>query len=481
MAGLSQKVSAGTNYLFFILIILGFLALFNFLSLRHFSRIDLTENKIYTLSPASKKIASHLDDVVNIKCYFSKKLPPYVVNLKRQVKDILDEYQAYAKGNLQVEFLDPAEDPALERKMRFMGIPQVQMNILEKDQATSTNVYMGIAVSYEDKQEVIPFVRDINNLEYEITSSILKVTRKEKKTMGFLSGHDEHDIYGDYQNIRKLLEREYEVEKVELSEGKPIPSHIDLLAIAGPKRLSERDKYEIDQYIMRGGKVFFLIDVITVPEGSIQATYRESNLKDLLENYGVRITKNLVLDRFNTYISFQTGYTIVRTPYPFFVKVVKTGFDPEHPIVNQLESMVLPWVSALEVLKDTHKDLNFTVLAQSSQYSWLQKGMYNLNPTQRFFPNPDDIKPYPLAVLVKGKFKSFYADKEIPPVEEKESEENKTDTSKDKKEAEERKTLKQCEKETQIIVVANSRFIENNFINQPGNQAFFLNAVDWFT
>ena len=195
MASLSRKISASTNFLFFVLIIVGFLVLINFLATRHFGRLDLTQNKLYTLSDSSKKVVSTLDDIVKVTCYFSKNLPSYVIPLKQQVSDILDEYRAYAKGNIQIEFLDPTEDPALAQKLRFMGIPQVQLNIMEKDQASATNVYMGVAVSYEDKQEVIPFVKDVNNLEYEITSSILKVTRKEKKTVGFLTGHEEHTIY----------------------------------------------------------------------------------------------------------------------------------------------------------------------------------------------------------------------------------------------------------------------------------------------
>jgi len=478
MAGFSKKIGPGTNLLFLILIVLGFLILISFLSLRHFTRFDLTQNEIYTLSASSQRIASQLDDIVNIKCYFSKKLPPYVVSLKQQVNDMLDEYKAFAEGNVQVEFLDPAEDPALAQKMRFMGIPQVQMNILEKDQATSTNVYMGIAVRYEDKQQVIPFVRDVSNLEYELTSSILKVSRKEKKTVGFLTGHDEKDVYSEFENVRKALERQYEVEKVDISEGTPVPSRIDLLVVAGPSSLSEQDKYELDQYIMRGGKVFFLIDIINVPQGSMQASYRETNLKDLLENYGVRITKNLVLDRINTYISYQTGFNIVRAPYPFYPKIIKTGLDPNHPIVNQLESMMFPWVSALEVLKDTHKDLAFSVLAQSSKHSWLQKGMYNINPTQQFMPQPEDIKPYPLAVLVNGKFKSFYADKAIPSAQESDEEE---ETEPQEEQKTKRETLKECAGETKILVVSNARFLESNFTNQPGNMEFFLNAVDWFT
>lgn len=476
MASLSRKISASTNFLFFALIIVGFLVLINFLAMRHFGRLDLTQNKLYTLSNSSINVASTLDDIVKVTCYFSKNLPSYVMPLKQQVNDILDEYRAYAKGNIQIEFLDPTEDPALAQKLRFMGIPQVQLNIMEKDQASATNVYMGVAVSYEDKQEVIPFVRDVNNLEYEITSSILKVTRKEKKTVGFLTGHEEHAIYGDYQTVHKALTREYEVEEINLSSGQAVPNNINVLVVAGPSRLTEQDKYAIDQYIMKGGKVVFLIDIVTIPpEGAAQASYRETDLIDMLENYGVRVTKNLVLDRFNMLITFQTGYTILRAPYPFYVKVVKeeNGFNPDNPIVNQFSSMVFPWVSALEPLKDSYKDLQFTVLAQSSQYSWLQKGMYDLSPLQKFMPQPEDIKPYPLAMLVNGKFKSLFVDKEVP-LQKKSAEEGKPHKEK-------QETIKQCEKGNQILVVANARFINDNYAEIPGNIEFFLNAVDWFT
>ena len=476
MASLSRKISASTNLLFFVLIIVGFLVLINFLAMRHFSRVDLTKNKLYTLSDSSIKVASTLDDIVKVTCYFSKNLPSYVVPLKQQVNDLLDEYRAYAKGNIRIEFFDPTEDPALAQKLRFMGIPQVQLNIMEKDQASAINVYMSVAVSYEDKQEVIPFVKDVNNLEYEITSSILKVIRKETKTVGFLTGHEEHALRGDYQTVHKVLTRLYEVEEVTLSAGQHVPNHINILVVAGPNRLTEQDKYAVDQHIMKGGKVVFLIDIVTIPpEGAAQALYRESNLIDMLENYGVRVTKNLVLDQFNMLITFQTGYTILRAPYPFYVKVVKeeNGFNPDNPIVNQLSSMVFPWVSALEPLKNTHKDLQFTVLAQSSQHSWLQKGMYDLNPLQQFMPPPEDIKPYPLAILVSGKFKSFFADKEVPRVK-KSAEEEKTHEEK-------QETIKQCEKGNQVLVVANARFINDNYAEIPGNIEFFLNAIDWFT
>ncbi|MBN2467550.1 MAG: GldG family protein [Deltaproteobacteria bacterium] len=481
MADLSKKIGAGTNYFLLILIILGFLFLINYLSVRHFTRVDLTETKMYSLSDSSKRMAAELNDIVAVKCYISKKLPPYLVDLKQKLNDILEEYTAYSKNNITIEFIDPTEDPALENKMRFMGIPQVQMNILEKDQATSTNVYMGIAVSYEDKQEVIPFVKDVNNFEYDLTNAILKVTREEKKTVGFLSGHGEHDIYRDYSTIRSALERQYAVETVDISNGNPVPSHINVLVVAGPEGLPERDKYEIDQFIMKGGRVFFLIDIITISEGTIQASYRDTNLTDLLEHYGVALGKHLVLDRVNTYITFQTGYTIIRSPYPFFPKVIEAGLDSEHPIVNQLESIVFPWATYLELLQDTSSEFHHTVLAQTSPYSWLQRGMYNLNPNQQFMPQKDDIKEYPLAMLVSGKFTSFYADKETPPLLEPEENEEQAAAQRGDSPSKPRKTVKECAEENYILVVSNAQFIADDYCNQPGNGEFFLNAVDWST
>lgn len=476
MANISRKISAGSNLIFFVVIMVGFFALVNYFSSRHFGRLDLTETKVYSLSEATKKIAAGLDDVVTIKCYFSTKLPPYVLSIKQRVDDMLDEYRAYAKGNIQVEFIDPAEDPEVQKRMQFIGIPQVQMNILEKDQASATMVYMGIAVSYEDQQEVIPFLKNTDNLEYDLTSSILKVTRKEKKTVGFLSGHSEYDIYENYATVRNALSKQYQIEKVDTSEGKPVPDHIDVLVIAGPDGLTDRDKYEIDQYIMRGGKVFFLIDIITIPEGTVQASYRQSNISDLLENYGVKLTRNLVLDRLNMFITFQTGYTIVRTPYPLFPKIVEAGLDRESPIVNQLESLVLPWAGSLEVLRDTHPDIKFTVLAQSSPYSWVQKGMYNISPAQQFAPDSEeDVRQYPLAVWAQGKFKSFYTDKAVPPVEKPGGAEKQKPENAEVKKPE---TVKECQEEGQILVVANAKFLEDNFVSNPGNLEFFLNALD---
>jgi len=104
----TKKIKYGSNLFIIILIIIGILAVINFLSLRHFKRLDLTEGKIYSVSESTKRALTRLTDLVNIKVYFSKELPPQLATLDRQVKDILDEYKAYSQDNLRIEFIDPA-------------------------------------------------------------------------------------------------------------------------------------------------------------------------------------------------------------------------------------------------------------------------------------------------------------------------------------------------------------------------------------
>jgi len=148
--------------------------------------------------------------------------------------------------------------------------------------------------------------------------------------------------------------------------------------------------------------------------------------------------------------------------------------------------MVLPWAGALEPLSEANPDLDITVLASSSPHSWVQKGMYNINPSQEYQPpSEEDVKQYPLAVWVQGSFKSFFADKEVPPVESEtpdtEADAEKQQESEEGQPGTDRETITRSPEDTQILVVANSRFLEDNFITNAGNLEFMLNALDWST
>ncbi len=477
----SSKLKASSHSLLLVVLLLAILSLVNFLGLESFVRLDLTQNKEFTISPASRHLIGSLSDPLYIKVYFSRDLPPYLVTLQRQVQDLLAEYRAYSGGKLTVKYIDPTGDPQIEQQVRQLGIPKVQLNIIEKDRAQVQPAYLGLAILYEDKKEVIPLVQRVDNLEYELTTRISKLTNTQIKTIAFLTGHQERNIQAEYSQLRQALEKQYRVTTVETAPGKPVPEEVNTLVVAKPEGLSARDKYELDQFLMRGGKLIFLLDWVKLEQG-LNAVTIESQAEDLLEHYGVKLSHDLVLDgRFNAAASFSAGMFNFRVPYPYWVRVVRSGLAADHPALYGLETVIFPWTSSLTLLEDKLKEQEVIKLASSSAYSWNKVARrFNLNPRQQFMP-PANLTSYPLAVAINGKFNSFYADKEIPPVKSErklEAEGQPTEKLELKIDAE-RKTIKQSP-ETQLIVISNSRLLTNSIVRQfGGNFLFFLNLVDW--
>lgn len=473
-----RTVSYGTGALVTTVLVAGILVIVNAFSYRHFSRVDLTENKRFTISDSTREVLAGLDDVVNIQVYLSEKLPPYMVTITDQIRDILEEYQVHGRGTIEVEYIDPGDDPAAQQKLRFMGIPQLRLNIIEKDQAAVANVYMGLAVLYGDNKEIIPALTDMETFEYELTSKIVRITSDTVQTVGFLAGHGEPSIAGELATVNNLLKEQYYTKTVQTGEGEKIPADIAALVVAGPGDMTARDLFEIDQYLMAGGKVLFLLDAIDVQQQrGMQATPLKTPVLDLVAHYGVTVQPELVLDQLNANASFQSGMFNIFVPYPFWVRAVCQSIETDHPIVSGLESLVLPWVSPLELDAEKLRENESTVLARSSQYSWLQKDYFDLNPRQDFYPDAGQMQPRVLAVAVQGTFRSYFAGTDVPPVEKDE----KTSGTDVIPTGEPDRTVIAESPQTRIIVAGTSRFITGNFPEQfEGNRTFFQNAVDWF-
>ena len=473
-----KKLLYGTNTVVLALVILGIVLAINFLSKRFFNRLDLTENKMYTISKSTKKKLKELDDVVRIEAYFSKS-PVQVSRIRGEVKDMLDEYDAFGSGNLKIDFLPIGDDEDFKQNLRFMGIPEVQVNVREKDKIEVANVYMGIAILYEDKKEVIPVIQNTSSLEYDLTSAIIKLTNKETSTIGFLAGHDEFDINAQNNaQLRQELAKQYEIQTVEIKDGKPIDEKISTLVVAGPKStIGEREKYEIDQFIMRGGKAIFLIDSINMPPGTIQANPLSTGLNDLLTHHGVKLGNNLVADyaSHDNLTYSQGGFMTVTRPYPYFPKVLKefkfltgetsSGLAVDHMITGRLDSLTLPWTSSLEIV--SNEQIKANILAQTSKGSSTVQSPYDLNPgSQRFRPPSSSQKSFPVAAILSGEFKSFYNGKDIPPIADNEDE-TADDSSPE--------TIIEG-KPTKIVVVGTSQIL--NQVSREG-MTFFQNTLDY--
>ena len=177
-----------------LVLVIGIVIFLNIIAVRIFTRFDLTSTKMYTLSDASKNLVKSLDDKFTVKAYFTGELPAPYNNHRRYLQDQLDEYRAYGGRNFQYEFIDPSKKEELEQEAQKNGIPPVQVQVVKEDKFQVEKAYMGLVFLYGDKQEKLPVVQNVANLEYEISSAIKKLTSKELKKVGFLTGHGEPEL-----------------------------------------------------------------------------------------------------------------------------------------------------------------------------------------------------------------------------------------------------------------------------------------------
>ena len=203
------------------------LILLNLISRNWYKRYDLTDTKMYSLSSSTEQVIKKIDDLLNIKVYFSENLPGEYGNNRRYLQDILEEYAAISKGNIRFEFYVPDSDDELEKEAQKSGVQPVQLQVIEKDEAVVKKVFMGVAIYFEDKREVIPVVLSTTGLEYEITTRIKKLVEKDKKFVGIINPNDDVQT----NTFSQILRQRYEVRPIDLSNE--IPNNINVLILTG--------------------------------------------------------------------------------------------------------------------------------------------------------------------------------------------------------------------------------------------------------
>lgn len=450
-------------------LIIAIIVMINFIAHNHFVRVDLTKNQLYAISDTSKEIVKNLDDIVQIKVYFSDELPNNLLTVRQYIGDILDEFNSYSNGNLKIEFLNSNDDKFKDGVKKY-GIPEIQMNIVEKDKMVVKNGYLGVAVVYGDKFETIPVVQNLLNIEYNLISGIKKVTSDRTYNIAFVSGHNEPILdrkvaLEQGQNSISLLvdnlKKNYNVSSVDLTTQDVDLSSIDTLFLVGPKENLKDDEIEkIDSFVHNGGNLIVFADAIDI-NSDFQAIPMDLNINDLLNKYGINIEKQFILDSINEMATFNQGFMNFILNYPLWVKAVNENFNQNNPIVTKLSSISFPWVSSF-TLSDVD-GIKQNILVNSSNKAWLENEPFNINPNE--IQNVLDKKQYPLAVLLNTSF-----NKEDVKVDEKKSEKN----------TEEK--LNQNTTNSNILFVPNSRFITNTYLNKfRNNLVFVMNAVDFVT
>ncbi len=372
------------SLIIFIVITIAAVILVNMISKNWFFRWDLTDNNMYSLSDSSKKVLDKIDDLLTMKVYFSENLPGEYGNNRRYLQDILEEYEAFSKGNIRFEFFPPDNDEKLEEDAQKYGIQPVQLQVIENDKVEIKKVYMGLVCIYEDKREAIPVIQTTTGLEYDITTTIKKLINDQKRTVGLATIGDQ-EVKND--NLRQTIGETYKVMPVSLSS--PVPADIATLLINGVEdSLSTDEMTNLRQFVARGGNILIAQSRVKADIQQQTASGIQSNIFSLLDEYGLKLKENLVLDRQcgQVTISQNRGFFRMNSQvdYPFFPLVRSFG---DNVMVKGLEQLRLLFTSEIEDLSpgvpDTLDSGNKLVpLLYTSDHSTTVEQFYNLNPIE---------------------------------------------------------------------------------------------------
>ncbi len=476
-------------------LVLGVLILVNVLSLRYFLRFDLTKNQQYSISESTIGILSELDDIVEVKAYFSSDLPPQFIPVQRYVKDLLGEYAAYGSGNFDFEFVDPNVDFDAAQEARKVGVEQVRMQVRENDSFQVKNGYMGIGIFYAGNAAGIPVVQqsEIGSLEYDLTSLIVKMSQQRVQTVAFLQGHGEHEISQSVglpgqqslglSTLNQVLSQTYKVSTVDFAKQQTLDG-VDVLIVAGAKRdLTERDVFEIDQFLLKGGKAIFLVDAIQQIQGGTTVENLDTNLNTLFEPLGVTVNQSLMLDKISELAQFSEGPgRVFFLQYPAFIRLVSQNFSA-NPIVAKMEAAVVRFVSHLTI---TQKEgLDYDAFMRTSEQSWHQVAPFNSAPNSLPAPEADKSGSQAVVTTVSGLFPRLSSSTSVPPLQrwsEVVGEDFQLEAVIPDQNRTGREILTEAQAEASIIIMADSDFVLDPYVRQNQTPLVLVqNMVDSLT
>ena len=416
--------------------------LVNFVASNFFTRFDFTAEKRYTLSPITKNILAGLQDQVQITVYLEGDFPAGFKRLRNSTNDLLQDFDSYAGGKLQFDFVNPitgdqkSQEEAYQRLIA-MGIEPTNLSVKTEDGMSQKLIFPAALITYKGIQIPVKLLQNragispeevlnnsIQNLEYAFASAIKKVTTGGSVRIGFTEGHGElNDL--QLSDAMKSLGDSYEVGRVNLAT---IPfdglDRLKVLIIAKPvKPFSEEDKYKIDYFVMHGGSVIWSIDQVNAELDSLRGSEeqlafpKKLDLDDILFKYGVRLNYDLIADMNAAQIPLNVGDVggqsqIQLLPwlfYPVFVPIAT------HPVVKNLDGIKSEFPGTIDLI--AVKNVRSEVILSSSPYSrkleiptMLSLRMVEQEPDPSLFQST----PMPAGVLLEGNFSSNFKNRPIP-------------------------------------------------------------------
>ena len=501
------KLNVYVNSLIGVVVIFIGLVLFNTITAQLKFKADLTEGDLFTLSEGSKKLLEDLKEEgdgskLEIRFYLTqgeKGVPVFVSEHGRRIEDLLDQYQEYAGSNIELKKINPRRDTDEEELAVNDGI-QLLMNAF----------YVGMAVSFLDTTEVIPFFDPAKSttLEYDISRAIKNVLKlkEDRQTIGVMSSLN---VWGgpDASNpmammnrgaqqppwfFLRQLQQDFNVERLEATATE-ISDDIDLLLVIHPKNISDATEYAIDQFVLSGRKLIVFADPLALkdegnnqnPQMRIPGMGGASTLSRLFTKWGVNFENSKVVADFNFRLNQRDPLSRGRI-MPAYLALGKKAFNQEEIVTRDLGSIRMPYAGSFDV-SNLATGLTAKELISSSDQAKLVDGMSSQFNGEKimdsFLTGSEDGKPtgtnkFALAVKISGTFTTAFPD-------------GKPGSSGDEEESDEEKTtnsnhLKESESENHVCLIGDTDLLsEEHFLIQQRfllsqNVSFVQNIVDHF-
>ncbi len=420
-------------------------------------RLDLTPGNVYTLSNATKSLLGDLADLVTIKLFVSRELPPEIALLKRDIDDVLSDFRSAGKGKVRIVELDPADDAEAATEAQSLGIPPVQFNVVGQAELQVKEGYLGLAVQFADESETIPLVQRTDDLEYRLASYVRALTRESEPVVGIVEElGPAQEQTGGFNYLRQQLAQMYEVRTVSVETDTLLPREFETLIFAGsPMTAADSVVDKIRNYLELGGNALVMASgmQLSPQAGQPFAGPMPVAWNRILEPYGVSIKADMVYDlASNEQASIPgsiPGFRIF-VSYPFWIRALST----KQASVNQdIESVFMPWSSQV----DTSDAVAGTVtpLFTTSQAGGVEEGQAFIAPQRNDYPR-DDLAPRLVGVLINP----FSAD---------------SAAASNEVEGDARQLPR-----GRLVVLGNGEFARDAWVrNATHNLVFLVNAVDW--
>lgn len=510
--------------------------LFNYL-MADFSlvRIDTTEDKIYTVSPASKNILANVDTPVQVNVYVtpSAEMPTQMKNIQREITDKLEELRLVSGGKINYKTIhmavsnviadEPTEgeeteeniEDSIEKRMLDKGVEPFSVQAYSGDEITNKLIYSSIGVGYKDRaEEIIPQIlpQTMPELEYRLISTIYKLTREDQPKVALVApkeavaidpmvrqmmqqqGMQIPESDDPYVYLEEILRYEkYDVERVELTKESPLPAEYDTLVVVNPRALNERQKWEINRAIHSGKSVVLAVqnytwDYRSTAQGlNISRREEQPQVNDLLESYGLGISDDVLMDVNKVTLTIRGGggnnplAALMGQPVdlPMHILVANSTMDPTTAITSRLSNIFYLWGTALELEKEKLNELGLDsqVVMTTTDQAWTAESGATM--TSSAFEPPAQGQAYPLMAVVQGQFPDAFADKERPAWPKPEQQPGMPPMP-EEDETPEEPAAPVTAAPGKLVLMGCSQMFRKDFMQQ-GNLDLFLNSVDAVT